>query len=389
MNDLKDIRNVAALRQLELIWDHWLPRRFPLFKYLSKVKAESIENTERGYASSQPKEEVDIERGEEEPLSEETVLYLAYGSNLSAETFLGKRGIKPISQMNVVVPSLTLTFDLAGLPYSEPCFANTARRQPSAAKISAVYTSLLNEKTPLLAPSQHTEDYHKNRWHKGLVGVLYELTPSDYAHVIATEGGGASYHDVLVECHPLLSCSPDIVPEFPTTPPILAHTLFAPALPDNPDQKNGGRVTRPDPAYAQASARYLKLITDGAAEHALPTEYRAYLEGIQPYIITSQKQRLGQFIFLSLWLPVIGFIFGVQGLFADEHGRFPEWLVQLTSAAFVGVWASYDSFFKNLFGDGERTVKKGDQDGFDIPTQTYTIRQPQGEYLTEKTGVIA
>src|SRR2546423_15052437 len=36
--------------------------------------------------------------------SKDTVLYLAYGSNLSAETFRGKRGIQPISQVNVLVP---------------------------------------------------------------------------------------------------------------------------------------------------------------------------------------------------------------------------------------------------------------------------------------------
>ena len=41
-----------------------------------------------------------------------TVLYLAYGSNLCNETFRGVRGIRPLSQVNVMVPSLRLTFDL-------------------------------------------------------------------------------------------------------------------------------------------------------------------------------------------------------------------------------------------------------------------------------------
>lgn len=50
-----------------------------------------------------------------------TILYLAYGSNLAAETFLVKRAIRPMSQVNVVVPELVMTFDLAGLPYVEPC----------------------------------------------------------------------------------------------------------------------------------------------------------------------------------------------------------------------------------------------------------------------------
>src|SRR5262245_9154043 len=51
----------------------------------------------------------DISAAEEKGKS---VLYLAYGSNLCNETFRGVRGIKPLSQINVVVPSLRLTFDL-------------------------------------------------------------------------------------------------------------------------------------------------------------------------------------------------------------------------------------------------------------------------------------
>lgn len=31
-------------------------------------------------------------------------------------------------------------------------------------------------------------------------------------------------------------------------------------------------------------------------------------------------------------------------------------MVALTGAMFRGVWASYDYFFKRLFGDGERTI---------------------------------
>jgi hypothetical protein len=51
--------------------------------------------------------------------TEKTILYLAYGSNLSSETFRKTRGIVPISQVNVLVPDLTLTFDLPGVPYLE------------------------------------------------------------------------------------------------------------------------------------------------------------------------------------------------------------------------------------------------------------------------------
>ncbi|KAL9076810.1 MAG: hypothetical protein Q9161_000795 [Pseudevernia consocians] len=274
-----------------------------------------------------------------------TVLYLAYGSNLCAQTFQGNRGIRPLSQVNVVVPELVMTFDLAGLPYIEPCFANTKYRHSSP----PAYTS---EKSHLLPKMPK---YHKDRWKKGLVGVVYEVTKEDYAHIIATEGGGASYQDVLVDCYELPH-NEDIVPEFPISHPFKAHTLYSPILPPGEQPEKGGRFSRPDPAYAQASVRYLKLITDGADEHALPGEYKDYLHQLRPYTMTTQKQRLGGWIFSMVWLPLISALFGLNSIFGDDNGKAPAWLVAVIGAMFRGVWTSYDGVFFALFGDGERTI---------------------------------
>ncbi|KAI7488349.1 hypothetical protein KC351_g2034 [Hortaea werneckii] len=294
----------------------------------------------------------------------ESVLYLAYGSNLCNETFRGNRGIKPLSQINVQVPSLRLTFDLPGIPYAEPCFANSGSRDPDHDPAKPP-TKVCTEKTPLLgAEGRPDEGYRKDRWHKGLIGVVYEVTPEDYAHIIATEGGGSSYHDILVDCHPFASDDPCLpVPQNPTTPPFKAHTLFAPATPPGEDPpKDGGRFQRPDTSYAQPSARYLKLITDGANESGLPFEYRDYLHSIHPYTMKGAKQRVGQFVFLTLWLPVVSFIFLMSPMFQDEHGRQPQWLREFSGAIFKAVWASYDSFFKPMFGDGERSIADGGDD---------------------------
>jgi len=290
-----------------------------------------------------------------------TVLYLAYGSNLSNETFRGNRGIKPLSQVNVQIPSLRLTFDLPGLAYAEPCFANTGRRDPNNDPPRKDAQEGLDEKAPLLGGRSGGRRYRKDDWHKGLVGVVYEVTPGDYAHIIATEGGGSSYHDILVDCHPFESSDPTVpVPQNPTTPAFRAHTLFAPATPsgENPP-KDGGRFQRPNISYAQASARYLKLLTDGADECGLPNEYQEYLHALRPYTMTSNKQRLGQFIYLSLWMPFIVMVFAMSRMFADEKGVQPDWLKQLTAAIFKASWGSYDGFFKPLFGDGERSIPDG------------------------------
>lgn len=49
-------------------------------------------------------------------------------------------------------------------------------------------------------------------------------------------------------------------------------------------------------------------------------------------------------------------------MFQDKHGRQPQWLREFSGAIFKAVWASYDSFFKPMFGDGERSIADGGDD---------------------------
>ncbi|KAL1963508.1 hypothetical protein VTN77DRAFT_8089 [Rasamsonia byssochlamydoides] len=307
---------------------------------------------------------------EKKPRQEQTVLYLAYGSNLSVKTFRGKRGIKPLSQVNVYVPELRLTFDLPGVPYIEPCFAGTQFRtagkdeedKEKGGLADNTANSIDIEKSPLLAGGHgqgqgrgQKRDYHKNRWHKPLIGVVYEVTLADYAHIIATEGAGSTYRDVVVTCYPFPdSYSPsDPVPDCPDTQPFKAHTLLSP-LRDETAGRNP--LMRPDPAYAQPSARYLNLIRTGAAELDFPTSYRAYLSSIRPYRITTVRQRIGQGIFLAIWVPPLYLLLTFASLLADDDGRSPAWFVQVQNALFRTMWTSYDAFFRKVFGDGERTI---------------------------------
>lgn len=271
--------------------------------------------------------------------SRESVLYLAYGSNLSRATFRGRRKINPISQVNVVVPQLSLTFSLPGLPYKEPCFANTKAREPPTRSEDA---SLVEG-----------EAYHKDTWHKGLVGAVYEVTRADYARIIATEGGGASYEDVVVNCHALAEDPTMLVPAIPSGTTFKAHTLSAPINRGS----QGGRPLRPDPSYAQPSPRYLKLITDGAGELTLPYEYQEFLRSIRPYRVTNPIQGLGKSIFTALWWPLVMCLFAAGRKFADPQGRYPPWLATISTGIFKAMWASYDYFFKICFGDGERTIE--------------------------------
>ncbi|KAH8905019.1 hypothetical protein BR93DRAFT_929264 [Coniochaeta sp. PMI_546] len=334
-----------------------------------------------------------------------SVLYLAYGSNLCAKTFLGTRGIRPLSQINVSAPSLRLVFDLPGLPYGEPCFANTAPRKiPKLPDPPKLPPDLPH---PPVNPPSAVEEHANSMpgdpvWSKGLIGVVYEVTPEDFAKIVATEGGGASYADIMVPCLPI---PPRMtVPEKPDWPELpkmfLAHTLYAPRVPGPPGSGDGGEgeeardgdddggdggdggddgrwkmpgwmrrwvrrlvvpVRRSDQDYAQPSARYLKLIRDGAREHELPDDYQQYLWELKPFTITRPRQWVGLVLLVLLFgLPFLAA--GLSGrLLADETGRVPKWLAVYMTVLLNLIWMTYDNVFKPVFGDGERTEEM-DQD---------------------------
>jgi hypothetical protein len=312
--------------------------------------------SEERRAQSLDEQAIDIHNTKSSPIDQlqhfDTVLYLAYGSNLSAKTFKGVRGIKPIAQINIVAPEIVLTFDLPGYAYVEPCFANVRFRKES---ISGSKTQ------PLLR-----REAREAHWDKGLVGVVYEVTREDYATIIKTEGGGASYQDVVVECFPISNSK--IVPETPETKSFKAHTLYSPG--DEPvyptkttwqSTSTRHRYHRPTPDHAQASVRYMKLLTDGAEEHDLPEEYKQYLDAVKAFRITQNRQKVGRFFFLLVWRPIFVAIFAMTKVFADKSGRIPSWLAFLMGIMFQSCWWSYDNFFKGTFGDGERTIEKEDR----------------------------
>lgn len=301
----------------------------------------------------------------------ETVFYLAYGSNLCFETFQEKRGIRPLAHVNVLVPELVLTFNLSGLPYLEPCFANTKYRTPDSSPRQKSEQSEIatTDDTHLQSSSaaQLSSRYHKTRWQKGLVGVVYEVTTADYAKIIATEGGGSSYNDILVTCYelpPNISTVPDQPETILILPSLKAHTLYCPTFPPGHRKLcHSGHASRPDPNYAQASARYLNLITAGANEHALPQDYIDYLRNIRPYTLTSRRQNLGKLVFMGLWLPIIIPAFYLNSSLADKRGGTPWWLRMSLKGVWGLIWGSYDWVFRHVFGDGERTTGMFDDDG--------------------------
>jgi len=107
--------------------------------------------------------------------------YLGYGSNMSEQAFLRRRGIKPLRSVVVHAP-VQLLFDLPGVCYVEPRFANIGLLSDEERKAC------------------HWDENSEKPWGKGLVGVAYLVTLADMAKIFATEGGGASYQVIQVEC---------------------------------------------------------------------------------------------------------------------------------------------------------------------------------------------
>ncbi|KAK3395429.1 hypothetical protein B0T20DRAFT_34711 [Sordaria brevicollis] len=351
--------------------------------------------------------------------SSSTVLYLAYGSNMCAKTFLGMRKIRPISQVNVSAPSIRLTFDLPGIPYLEPCFANIALRKlpkkPPVVPIPPLDPPKLPPPGQPQPPSKNSGDSNSGSsgdWNMetgGLIGVVYEVTTEDYARILATEGGGASYHEILVPCIELPA--PVRIPEHPRPDlpkPFLARTLYAPQLPDVPDDpkdpkhpvpKPGPKpptgaeepkdphdphdpqnppnlppkwrrtltklllpIHRPSQPPTQPSLRYLTLLRSGALEHELPPAYQSYLDNLEPYTITSTRQKLGRIVFMIMWMPWFFFVLEATKWVADEKGKVPGWWAGMMAVMMHVVWGTYDWVFKPVFGEGERTVHDDDDD---------------------------
>ena len=100
--------------------------------------------------------------------SSRSVWYFAYGANMSP-AILEKRGVSSLAQTIALLPGFCLSFDLPGVPYSEPAMANIRPLPSDDASILPVH------------------------------GVAYKVSQAGLKQIIATEGGGVAYRVETVE----------------------------------------------------------------------------------------------------------------------------------------------------------------------------------------------
>ena len=120
----------------------------------------------------EPKQAADASQG--------TVWYFGFGSNMKSTT-MTSRGIKILDKKVVKVPSHILTFDVFGLAYSEPSMASIAKYTYSA----PVDNDDIRDRPP---------DVH---------GVAFHITAADLTRLIASEGGGVAYREIMIAGVPL------------------------------------------------------------------------------------------------------------------------------------------------------------------------------------------
>jgi len=115
------------------------------------------------------------------------IYYFAYGSNMSPKIFEDRRKIRPTSCQCGVLDGYKLVFNLQGIPYLEPAFANIEKKEDECVE-----------------------------------GVVYKITKDELVQLIKTE---SKHYDVVIVP---VSCKKGSMKEAYT---FMAHTTVKPKSP--------------------------------------------------------------------------------------------------------------------------------------------------------------
>ncbi|KAF2729069.1 hypothetical protein EJ04DRAFT_516215, partial [Polyplosphaeria fusca] len=251
-----------------------------------------------------------------------TLWYFAYGSNMSSAKFTGSRGIVPLKSKLVRIPGWVLTMEIPGVPYAEPSFSAIRRREDSEAE-------------------QGQPD---------VAGVAYLITLAQYQKVVASEGGGIAYNDVLLD---------GVSVEDEERTQCLGGSRGLGGLQLRTLAAAMTRWPQPTP-----SGRYMTLLRDGAHEIGLPSAYQTYLADIpvlDPF--PSARTRLGAKVFLAIWGPIFSALEKLTKFNLRRDGTSPLWVIFVVRNTILVMWAVHDYIFAPLFGrgDGLKATGGGDE----------------------------
>lgn len=115
---------------------------------------------------------------------DEPLWYLGYGSNMKASS-MADRKVTPLATRIVRVPTHYVTFDVFGIPYSEPCYASIEEfPEDGAGNLELVHGGESFRVPPVC-------------------GLAHLLSPADFHRLLVTEGSGVVYDIVQVKAYDL------------------------------------------------------------------------------------------------------------------------------------------------------------------------------------------
>ncbi|KAI0126678.1 gliotoxin biosynthesis protein [Xylariales sp. AK1849] len=238
--------------------------------------------------------------------SEDIVWYFAFGSNMKSSV-MKSRNINILSITPVVVHQYVLTFDVFGLPYSEPSMASIAKY-------------LADDETS--ETGSNPPDVH---------GVAYLISRSDFRRLVGSEGGGVAYDEIEVTGSP--------VDHGNDLEPLAMVTLTA----KHPRRPN-----------VSPSRRYLTLLREGAEEHNLPAEYRKYLEDLPEFSAGGARlKQLGATSFLWVGRRIVRSLATRVRSRTDSNGQCPSWYSTLVYYVYSSMWLWHDYIHAPIFGSGQ------------------------------------
>lgn len=140
------------------------------------------------------------------------VWYFAYGSNMKSAV-MERRGMRPLAVQRLVVPTHVLTFDIFGVPYSEPAMASIAERGTAVPVRGGgiggggggIDASARNNRSQG-SDSEHSgqsnnkcPDEHPPPVH----GIGYLLSADDFKSLVISEGAGTAYSEIELQARRL------------------------------------------------------------------------------------------------------------------------------------------------------------------------------------------
>ncbi|GAA6002095.1 hypothetical protein JCM10207_003070 [Rhodosporidiobolus poonsookiae] len=216
-----------------------------------------------------------------------------YGAHLFPPRLAAILGdAKPVSSSTVTVRDAFLAFDVPGVPFLEPVYAN--------ALLKGLNDAGEWQSTTEKDGGRDGEAYKRWVWERVCPGMTFEGSLPPNLEGMAYELPEADFEAVLKAAR---AASPNL----PSSLYPVCAVKFANGDPSKPLGEISAELLALEPsvrpAGLQPSPQYLGLVLRGAFLNALSRPYVAYLTLIRPYVVSTPEKKRVRTLFRLLLLP--------------------------------------------------------------------------------------